>query len=151
MTTQSNAIGDALERVEEAIQLHVERDLNENSTETDPSNDQIQQTVDELVTTYVLEVVPRHQVQFEQTLEEDIALKPRIDQLREEDQEIVAGLNELRKEIAAACHKNHLRGQQLKKIADQAAHWAERIRSQDTKISKWFSEAFVRDRGFPSS
>lgn len=139
----TGTLENAIDRLEETVQFdeQVPHDWRENA----------RRYLDQLAKIFEEQILPGHAEQFEQIREEDLALQPRIKQMRAEDRDIVAHIEATRALLQAKSQGEELDASQIAVIVDEVQTLVRRIREQQKAMSKWFSEAFLRDRGFPSA
>lgn len=97
------------------------------------------------------EAIPRHESELADIRENDIALQPRIEQVRKEDRRILASLTDACATIEALDEHAELTTEQADGIKQELDSVLADIRRQREAITKWLSESLLRDRGFSSS
>jgi hypothetical protein len=104
----------------------------------------------EILTDHVL---PQHQRDFAEILANDIALKPRVDELSAVDHELCQQVNTAL-EVAANIENILARsdgqveaGGRADALFEQCVLLVIRLRKQESDVSSWFVEALQRDRG----
>ena len=95
-----------------------------------------------------------HPRQYEQIVEQDPELLPRIELLKNEDQAIEVECDELHKLISRVTRctpevepDEGKASHDIQSLLDGATQFISRVRKQSIGVQTWFSEAFARDRG----
>lgn len=95
-----------------------------------------------------------HKQQFDDIAEQDDELLGRLEQLREEDSEILTDFGKLSstvgrfRETVVTADRNETELEKAQSnLAEQGVAFVVRARTQETAISTWSSEAFLRDHG----
>jgi len=109
----------------------------------------LKEKVDRLNIAFDAEVEHQHKEQFEQIREQDIALQPRIKAMQQEDRRLVALMVELQISLDAI-EPATLKQDRIRRITKRVQGVVSDIRNQQLALSKWFSESFLRARGFSS-
>jgi len=95
-----------------------------------------------------------HPDQFKEITEQDPELLPRIQRLKQEDQELVEQYESFHHKVSGlAEHSPDIEPDEVKvekgieALAKEGIEWVIRARKQEAAIDTWFLEAFQRDRG----
>ena len=95
-----------------------------------------------------------HPRQYDEIVEQDPELLPRIELLKKEDQAIEVECEELNKLISRVTRcttevepDEGKASRDIQSLVDGATQFISRVRKQSIGVQTWFSEAFTRDRG----
>lgn len=95
-----------------------------------------------------------HKSMFDEMRKQDPELLPRVEDLRQEDEEIRGVFDSLLRKISALARlpaeqvENRPAGdEQISHVSEQGLALIRRVRTQEAAVSTWHMEAFQRDRG----
>lgn len=109
----------------------------------------LKRSLDEFAQAFKKDVLPDHERQYGQIKEEDIALQPRINAMREEDDRLTALMAELQNAIGDI-DESTVTAERIVRVSKRIRGLVTDVRAQRDELSKWFSESLLRDRGFSS-
>lgn len=100
------------------------------------------------------EITELHPKLFQQILEQDPALAPRVDEMRECDDQLIAELEQVATyldrltEVAGEIEPDESKvDQHVQSAVDRGLKLVLDVRKQDTAITTWYMESLERDRG----
>lgn len=100
------------------------------------------------------ELPPLRKQQYDTILQQDPALAPHVEEIREQDTQNLAHLERLHKQLHTIAQQADLRQEaetalhdRVEKLGETGLHLVVEIRKQSTSVDTWIQEAFQRDRG----